>query len=380
MSQLLDRPFAAVVLPGADEKHLPAVSDATGFWNDAQRQALGLPTRERTQAARQAAWAQLLAAPVADLLWCASTDQGEALQASPLVQLLALDPARRHVDPAADPRALRTVVAAPTLRPAPDGSELPMGALSATSYDMLRACPYRFYAKHLLGLGEANELDRDLEKRDWGLWVHGVLRRYHEALRDEPDAERKALLEVAARRVTRERGLDQHPGEFLPFKAAWPALRDAYLKWQQAWEAEGARFEAAEETLHARVGDIALRGRLDRIDRGADGQRVLIDYKTEPRDVTARRLKAGNEDTQLAFYALLSGDEAPRAAYLNLAERDEPKAYELHNLQQLAAQLYDGMASDLERIAERAPLLALGEGRICDYCEVRGLCRKDFWS
>ena len=32
------------------------------------------------------------------------------------------------------------------------------------------------------------------------------------------------------------------------------------------------------------------------------------------------------------------------------------------------------------RIARGAALPALGEGKACDYCAARGLCRKDFWS
>ena len=27
-----------------------------------------------------------------------------------------------------------------------------------------------------------------------------------------------------------------------------------------------------------------------------------------------------------------------------------------------------------------APLPALGEGSVCEFCAVRGLCRKDYWA
>ena len=46
----------------------------------------------------------------------------------------------------------------------------------------------------------------------------------------------------------------------------------------------------------------------------------------------------------------------------------------------LAAQLYEGMAHDLARIAAGEPLPALGEGSVCGWCDARGLCRKDFWK
>jgi ATP-dependent helicase/nuclease subunit B len=35
---------------------------------------------------------------------------------------------------------------------------------------------------------------------------------------------------------------------------------------------------------------------------------------------------------------------------------------------------------DLARIEAGAPLAALGEGKVCDFCAARGLCRRDFWA
>ena len=94
----------------------------------------------------------------------------------------------------------------------------------------------------------------------------------------------------------------------------------------------------------------------------------------------AAYLKAGTEDTQLAFYALLTGHDTPRAAYLNVGERDPAKLHESPDITALAALLADGIQHDLARVAAGAPLPALGEGSACDWCAARGLCRKDFWS
>ena len=45
-----------------------------------------------------------------------------------------------------------------------------------------------------------------------------------------------------------------------------------------------------------------------------------------------------------------------------------------------AQHLLHGMAQDLTAIAAGAPLPALGQGRRCDHCAARGLCRRDFWE
>ncbi len=377
LTQLLGRPFAALVLPGADEQRLPAAPEPPGPWSAAQRQALHLPTREDLRDAQAAAWALALRVPQVDVLWRNTDDSGEPLLPSPLVQALQL---QELAALGAEGREARFIQIRPTERPQPRGDALPTQPLSASGYEMLRACPYRFFALRQLGLAEEGELDVDIDKRDWGNWLHDTLRGFHEALRVAPDADRLTLIDAAAEAATEALGPGLEPGEFMPFAVAWPTLRDAYLQWLAKHEAGGAQFKLAEESIDTQRGPLRLKGQIDRIDEVTDGATLLIDYKTEPLARTRDRIKAGNEDTQLPFYALLSGADAPRAAYLNLAEREAPSLHELPELPMLAAQLYEGMAYDLARIAAGEPLPALGEGSVCGWCDARGLCRKDFWK
>lgn len=377
LTQLLGRPFASLVLPGADEQRLPAAPEPPGPWSAAQRQALHLPTREDLRDAQAAAWALALRVPQVDVLWRNTDDSGEPLLPSPLVQALQL---QELAALGAEGREARFIQIRPTERPQPRGDALPTQPLSASGYEMLRACPYRFFALRQLGLAEEGELDVDIDKRDWGNWLHDTLRGFHEALRVAPDADRLTLIDAAAEAATEALGPGLEPGEFMPFAVAWPTLRDAYLQWLAKHEAGGAQFKLAEESIDTQRGPLRLKGQIDRIDEVTDGVTLLIDYKTEPLARTRDRIKAGTEDTQLPFYALLSGADAPRAAYLNLAEREVPSLHELPELPMLAAQLYEGMAYDLARIAAGEPLPALGEGSVCGWCDARGLCRKDFWK
>ncbi|MEO5607807.1 MAG: PD-(D/E)XK nuclease family protein, partial [Polaromonas sp.] len=139
-------------------------------------------------------------------------------------------------------------------------------------------------------------------------------------------------------------------------------------------------FDAAELWREMPLGPLTLIGQIDRIDRSADGQALLIDYKTEPRSTTAQRIKSGSEDTQLAFYAALVDDDTLAAAYVNLGEKELTRTYEQAKVVELRDALIDGILIDMARIAEGAVLPALGEGKACAYCAARGLCRKDFWS
>jgi ATP-dependent helicase/nuclease subunit B len=106
---------------------------------------------------------------------------------------------------------------------------------------------------------------------------------------------------------------------------------------------------------------------------------MVLDYKTEGLQVTRERVKRPSEDTQMAFYAALMHDDSLRAAYVNVGER-ETRTVEQTDVVHARDLLVEGMREDMQAVADGAPLPALGEGRACDYCAARGLCRKDFWK
>jgi ATP-dependent helicase/nuclease subunit B len=381
MSQLLGHPFAALVLPGCDERSLPASPEPPAGWSQAQRRLLGLPVREDLEAVQRAAWQHALQTPRADVLWRASDDTGERSLASALVQALRLDGGGM---PAPDPRPVREEAAQPVQRPTVQAAQLVPVQLSASSYEDLRRCPYRFFALRMLGLKEADEIEAEVDKRDFGTWLHGVLKVFHERLQQRGEVqheERIAILDEIARDAMASLRLGE--GEFLPFAAAWPAVRDGYVAWLRTHEAAGARFASAESEHSVQLEGLTLAGRIDRIDRidsVSGGATLVMDYKTEGLQATRDRMKAPLEDTQLAFYALLLAGHDLQAAYLNVGERGEVRAVPHDSLEEASAMLREAIPAELRRIAEGAPLPALGEGRACEFCAARGLCRRDSWS
>lgn len=379
MSQMLGRPFGAVVLAGCDEVRLNPSPEPPGGWTPPQRAALGLPSRDALEALTRAAWHNALQTPFGDVLWRTGDDAGETLLPSTLVQLLELDLGAPALAP--DPRAERSVAAAPVLPPLPTGEALPVAQLSASAYEDLRNCPYRFFALRQLGLKPVDELDSAVDKRDFGLWLHEVLKVFHEALATQAGldhAARRQLLDGAAQSTTQAQGLPE--GEFLPFAAAWPAVREGYLQWLAKHEATGAVFTSAETSHQQRLGDVTLIGRIDRMDTLPDGTVMVVDYKTEPSAKTSARVKEPLEDTQIAFYAALLPHDSLQAAYVNVGERDATRAYAQPEVVEARDALTEGILHDMRRIREGAVLPALGEGGACDYCQARGLCRKDFWK
>ena len=377
LSQLLGRVMQAVVMPGCDERRLAVSPEPPGLWTTAQRELLGLPSRTSLTAAARTTWHYLLCMPHVDLLWRES-EGGERLMPSGFVQALLL---AQTGTPAADPRVQRLYTAQPTPRPVPTGQALPVTKLSASAYEDLRRCPYRFFALRQLRLQESNELESELGKRDFGNWLHTLLHHFHEALKRAPAQDlsgREAMINIAAEQASTALGLSN--SEFLPFAAIWPHVRTGYLAWLADHEASGAQFLEGEVWKDMPLGPVTLTGKLDRIDQLPDGSCWVMDYKTEAEATTKDRIKNASEDTQLAFYAALLADDTLAAAYVNLGEKQLTKTYAQPEIVDLRDALIGSVLSDMSRIADGAPLPALGEGKACDFCAARGLCRKDFWA
>ena len=386
------RPFGSVVMPGADERRLGGPGMPHPLLGDAAAQALGLRDAAGRREGELLAFAHLLRAPHVTLLR-RRDDRGEPLAPSPLVERLALAMARtgRTIPVSPDPRVLQDVNLQRLARPMPTAPEdLLPGRLSASSCETLRSCPYRFFALVLLGLRDAGELDEEVEKRDYGNWLHAVLDRFHrERPSGRPASEDEARLHEVARVVQEEHGLGD--ASFLPYAATFGRLVPRYVRWLHEREGKGGRWCDGEREFIARPeewGGVEMHGIIDRIDRvlSAEGECIeLIDYKTGSAQGLREKLRQPQEDTQLAFYAALvtRQSQPPQrlsASYLPLDESDGIKALEHRDVEASAGRLVEGLGRDLARLRVGHALQPLGEGAACTFCEARGLCRRDHWS
>ncbi len=392
MAQQVGRVFGAVVVPGCDERTLPTHPELPAPWTASQRELLGLPGREALAHAALQAWQAVLPHPPIDVLW-RTQDRGEDVLPNAWVRALQ----QAGASEAGDPRVTILHQPATPERPAPSAQTLLPERLSASAYQDLRDCPYKFFALRQLRLHDADELEGEPDQRDMGNWLHAVLRGFHEARGDQRpgrQADTEAL-EHWADSVSATMGLtaDGSDAGFLPYQAVWPAMREGYLDWLADYEAvpgrPGPSFEAAEVERRTPVGRWQLLGHLDRIDAQPSPEGRLafvIDYKTESRTRTLERVKDPFEDTQLAFYAALLPEDNLRAAYLSITDKRGTgsdagtRLIEQPEVLMAREALLEGLAHDMERVAEGQAMPALGEGRVCEHCAARGLCRRDDWS
>ena len=378
------REFDAAILVGADAEHLPSRPVDALFFANAVRRELGLQTRDSRQRQQLREFASLLmSCPEVVLSWQAKRD-GEDAAPSPWIQRLELTleiagglRLPRHQPPMRS----EWIASTPLTRPQPAAPTLLPESLSASGYNSLVACPYQFFASRMLALDAAEDIVELPERRDYGDWLHKILKQYHDAVSEQRPSfnERHALMAAISDEVF-DGIVAIHPAA-LGFQSRWLAKRDAYVDWANEHEQKGWQFAFGEtwqeQTLQWQGGSMRLHGKLDRADRDADGGLMVLDYKTTKKTELKKRIEQ-HEDHQLPFYALLLDPAPTQAAYVAIDE-DPPGTVPAEDLAQWRDALQRQLGSNMSAIANGAALPATGTGKSCEWCSMRGLCRKGAW-
>jgi DNA helicase-2/ATP-dependent DNA helicase PcrA len=185
-------------------------------------------------------------------------------------------------------------------------------ALSASDIETYRACPLRYKFARVLRIPQEPTLNQR-----FGILVHQVLERYHQipGPATHPLDELLGLLEGGWRRG----GFGDSEEERQLHEKASAALRRYHRRVCEE-PVEPVWFE---RPFAFRMGAHTLRGRVDRVDRLADGGYELIDYKTgRPRSAAALK-----EDVQLSLYAVGAREawqlEAAQQSYLYVLDDEK---------------------------------------------------------
>lgn len=383
------RDFAGLIILGVDAGHLPGARPASLF-NDATRIQLGLPAAAEREGETRAALADVLdRAERVALIWQAE-DAGEERPLSPwLLRLAAFQQAGwgsqwvqtrslgyRRVG--ASSRAQRNPGTTPP-PPAPIADHLPQ-RITVSAWQSLVACPYQFFARHLLGLDEQDEVPEEMDKADYGSLVHQVLAEFHgrhprlaDLSRDQQENELFALTRAvfAAAEV---RGYLAGA-----WRQRWEQHIAAYLDWASQREIDGYRFQQAEAELSRPIQwstrtHTRLEGRADRLDR-QDAAIALLDYKTQSKQSLRKKLDETAENVQLTAYAWLA--EAAQAGFVSLDDDRVETLTWPGDLATAAAAEGERLTATFTALAAGAPLPANAAVATCAWCEMRGLCRRE---
>ncbi|WP_375427525.1 double-strand break repair protein AddB [uncultured Sphingomonas sp.] len=273
-----------MILGGLNEGVWPGTPAPDPWLAPRIRQELGLPGLERRVGVAAHDFGQALGAPEALMTRSRRDAKSPTLASRFWLRLEAL--AGERFERARDLEAWAEALDdpgehLPVDRPAPTPpAELRPIRISVTEVDRLKADPYAFYARRVLGLMPMEPVDADPSAAWRGTAVHLILEEWW-----RHDAADPALLPARARALMSDELT--HP----LIRALWsPRLMEA-IDWIAARTAQdadgGRRVWQAEGKGVVEIGGVTLTGRYDRIDRLPDGGIAIVDYKTGQAPSTA---------------------------------------------------------------------------------------------
>jgi DNA helicase II / ATP-dependent DNA helicase PcrA len=232
-------------------------------------------------------------------------------------------------------------------------------SLSASDLTLYLTCPLKYKFARVFGIPQEPTINQR-----FGILMHNVLERFHKEPPEEGDELRalNRLFEAGWRRG----GFGKSDDEMQYRDRGKEALR-LYWERERVSEAEPVWLE---RKFDFKIADHHVRGRVDRVDRLADGAYELIDYKTGERKTEAEL----DSDLQLALYRLAAREawdiEAAYASYDYVLDADKVAA--------------PTKPDDAERV-ERT-VVTVGEGvlsqdfeprpspSVCSWCDYRLVC------
>jgi len=267
-----------LICAGLNEGTWPQLSRPDPWLAPHLRRRLGLPGLDRTIGLSAHDLASGLGAPEVVLTRAKRDRSGPTIASRFLLRMQALFGKSLKSDGVALALARRLdqpdglVPRHPRPRPAPS-AELRKVAISITQMDMLRADPYAFYARNILSLDALKPVDAEPDPAWKGTLVHNIIDEWTKSGERQPSS----LVDYAERRLTAQ--------------SVAPALRLLWqprivegLRWvaaqTDAFAAGGRELLVSEVKAAGEIDGIKVHGRIDRIDRTADGKLVVIDYKT----------------------------------------------------------------------------------------------------
>ncbi|SEN18594.1 PD-(D/E)XK nuclease family protein [Nitrosomonas marina] len=188
------------------------------------------------------------------------------------------------------------------------------------------ACPFRAWAKHRLRVMDKDRPHVGFNARERGLLVHRVLHLLWQELKSKETLDtvlqtdlEKILCSVASRAI-------EEIGQWRPcvLSKRYRALEHQRLiHLMREWldiekKRDSFSIAATEKKYQLQLGDLALQVRVDRVDRLANGQFLIIDYKTRSYSISSM-LGERLDEPQLPLYLVMTESDGPAVAGIAFA-------------------------------------------------------------
>ncbi|WQW92561.1 ATP-dependent deoxyribonuclease AddB [Helicobacter pylori] len=362
--------FDKIVIVDFNETCVPSLKDCDLFLNSALRKSLNLPTLLDKKNLQKHYYYQLFKNSKEIAL---SYIESETSKASNM--LLELD---LHTEPIKDAYTLFAPTPLKYYQEEEIKAAIPKDfSFSASSLNAFLTCKRRFYYHYMKRFKES---PKDENNSAVGSLLHELLKEAYEKDKTPHLLEERLIWLLETREnIT--------PKERLDTLIALKKIQAFYLKEKERFKAK-IKILDLEKSFETIIQGVAFKGRIDRIDKTADNEIILLDYKfksdlkldnmskTQRGDLSPIEIAQISTDYQMAIYAFalknLGYKEPIKAFFYDLRKGELVEEDELT----LQAKMDHLEFSLIPKLKQEIDFEKTLEAKDCEYCSFKDMCNR----
>ncbi|WRB30597.1 ATP-dependent deoxyribonuclease AddB [Helicobacter pylori] len=362
--------FDKIVIVDFNETCVPSLKDCDLFLNSALRKSLNLPTLLDKKNLQKHYYYQLFKNSKEMVL---SYIESETSKASNMLLELNL-----HIEPIKDAYTLFAPSPLKDYQEEEIKAAIPKDfSFSASSLNAFLTCERRFYYHYMKRFKES---PKDENNSTVGSLLHELLKEAYEKDKN-PYALEERLIQLLE---TRE---NITPKERLDTLIALKKIQAFYLKEKERFKAK-IKILDLEKSFETTIQGVAFKGRIDRIDKTADNEIILLDYKfksdlkldnmskTQREGLSPIEIAQISTDYQMAIYAFALknlGYKGPIKAFFYDLRKGELLEEDELTLQAKMDHLEFSLIPKLKQEIDFEKTL---EAKDCEYCSFKDMCNR----
>ncbi|GAA9883122.1 ATP-dependent deoxyribonuclease AddB [Helicobacter pylori] len=362
--------FDKIVIVDFNETCVPSLKDCDLFLNSALRKSLNLPTLLDKKNLQKHYYYQLFKNSKEMAL---SYIESETSKVSNM--LLELD---LHIEPIKDAYTLFAPIPLKDYQEEEIKAAIPKDfSFSASSLNAFLTCKRRFYYHYMKRFKES---PKDESNSTVGSLLHELLKEAYEKDKNPYVLEERLIWLLETREnIT--------PKERLDTLVALKKIQAFYLKEKERFNTK-IKILDLEKSFETIIQGIVFKGRIDRIDKTADNEIILLDYKfkndlkldnmskTQRGDLSPIEIAQISTDYQMAIYAFalknLGYKEPIKAFFYDLRKGELLEEDELT----LQAKMHYLEFSLIPKLKQEIDFEKTSEAKDCEYCSFKDICNR----